>query len=179
MKHDDRYWRQTVERFSRLTNEMAAADVNEIWNYGPPNPGATPTEIGECREIVPGLLVAGHVQLLTVANGWPGFYHDVDLFGTDDFIRGEKLQKAWELLEAADQGSGGLLSIDRAKFLPIAAAQFDIDCFVLGLETGVVRWIAGQEIETFPSIAAFVEGMIRYNEETLTELRVDPWLGAG
>ncbi|MFE1560101.1 hypothetical protein ACFW6V_34555 [Streptomyces sp. NPDC058734] len=179
MNHDEEHWRQIVERFAQLTRQIAAADVNEIWNYGPELPGATPSKIEECEASQPAPLNSDHKKMLAATDGWQGFYHDVDLFGTDDFVQNEKIEKAWQILEAASEGSGGLISADRRKHIPIAAASFDIDVFVLELESGVVRWIAGQEIEVFPSIIAFFEGMLHYNEESLAALQRDPWLGVG
>ncbi|MEU6346895.1 hypothetical protein ABZ883_38805 [Streptomyces sp. NPDC046977] len=105
----------------------------------------------------------------------------MDLLSASELLGGERFDRAWMLVEAADAGSGGSLGVSRDLYVPCGVAAVDIDVFLIGVtgESSSVRWIAGQEVERFDSFGEFFEEMISYNEETLEELRLDPWLGAG
>jgi hypothetical protein len=168
---------QLVMSAAEINRLVAAADVNSIWQYGQPNEGADGERIARLWRSYsqfPEL-----VEFLGVADGWGGFYHDVDLLSSDDLEGGTRLDRAWLLAESADQGSGGVLALDRSNYLPIGVAMQDVDVFLLSARGGTVRWISGEEIEVFPSIDSFLGGMTEYNQETLQDLRADPWLGAG
>lgn len=156
---------------------VAEADVNSIWQYGQPNEGASDEQLERIQNSYG--LVPDFIQLLRAANGWRGFYHDVDLLSVDDLEGGVGLERAWMLAESADHGSGGALALDRSTYVPVGVARQDIDVFLLNVREGAIRWIAGQEVEVFPSIASFLGGMTEYNRQTLEDLRADPWLGAG
>lgn len=173
-------WSLAVERATRLNRDIAEADVHHIWNYGSANSGADGSEIQELERHLGYRLDAEYTDFLKAANGWPGFYNDVDLLSASEVSDSEKADRAWILADSADEGSGGALGLDRGSHMPIAVAKFDIDVFMLFRhgETVTVRWIAGQQIESFPSVSSFFEALVSYNEETLRQLREDPWLGA-
>lgn len=50
------------------------------------------SQIAEAEKAVNFDLPGEFRALLSVINGWKGFYMGVDLFGTDDFISGRSLQ---------------------------------------------------------------------------------------
>lgn len=173
--------RELVDQISELNQNIAQADVNSIWRYASANPPSRPSDIDALESEMGRALCRGYRAFLECADGWSGFYHDVNLFSCADFLAREPVDRAWDLVETADDGSGGLLEVSRQRYLPIGAATFDIDVFLVDLnsEDGAVRWIAGQQIEQFSSFADFLAGMARYSEESLADLRNDPWLGVG
>jgi hypothetical protein len=170
---------QLVGAAAEANRLVAAADINTLWQYGQPNAGASNEVLRQVE--VRYDFVPEYVEFLRVANGWRGFYHDVDLLSGEELGGGSRLDRAWMLAESADQGSGGALALSKSTYIPIGVATEDIDVFLLDLLVGKgqVRWIAGYDIETFPSIADFLRGVTLYNQQTLRDLRDDPWLGAG
>lgn len=171
---------EVIDRVSGLNRTIAEVDVNHIWKYGQANRPALEAEIAAAEARLGQPLCPGYRTFLEHADGWNGFYHDVNLFSCAELLAGGKVERAWDIVEVADAGSGGLLDANRARYLPVGAAEFDIDVFLVDLasESGSVRWIAGEEIETFPSFEDFLVGMAQYSEETLSALREDPWLGS-
>lgn len=168
---------QLVLLAAEVNQSVAAADVNSIWQYGQPNEGASDDELQQIQRSYN--VGPEYVELLSVANGWPGFYHDVDLLSVHDLEGGELLDRAWMLAESADSGSAGMLALSRSTHIPIAVSTNDIDVFLLNLQRRDIRWIAGQEVESFVSVESFLREMTEYNRQTLEDLRADPWLGAG
>jgi hypothetical protein len=171
--------RDLVRRAAHTNQLVAQADINSIWQYGQPVAGASESEIAATESSIGRPLDFQFRSLMAITDGWRGFYHDVDILTVHELRGSPSMSRAWMLAEAANEGSGGLLGLNKDSYLPIAVAQFDIDVFLLNLgPVGSVRWIAGQDVETFMSVASFVEAIIRYNESTLQKLREDPWLGA-
>jgi hypothetical protein len=168
---------QLVLAAAEVNQLVAAADVNSIWQYGQPNEGASDEELQQIQRSYD--IGPEYIELLRVANGWPGFYHDVDLLSIHDLEGGELLDRAWMLAESADNGSSGMLALNKFTHIPIAVSANDIDVFLLNLQRGDIRWIAGQEVESFVSVDSFLREMTEYNRQTLEDLRVDPWIGAG
>lgn len=180
MTYNANSWPDLVSRFREQNARIARADVNSIWEYTGPEPGARESALLELEKSLGFELPSEYRDFLAVSNGWAGFYQDVSLLGIDALVDGEELTRAWELVESADEGSGGELQVGRHSFLPIAVSKFDLDVFVIGTEgRGEVRWVAGQEIERFQTFSDFFVAMLAYNRETLNDLLRDPWLGSG
>jgi hypothetical protein len=181
MSYSAESWRDLVSRFSEQNLRIAQADINSIWEYTGPERGADESMLGEAEQALGFRLPNEYRAFLSIANGWQGFYHDVSLLRVSSTYSGEDSMRAWELVESADDGSGGMLRIDRKAYLPIAVSRFDIDVFLIDIaeRLGEVRWIAGQEIEKFDSFSDFMIKMNEYNRETLNDLLRDPWLGSG
>ncbi|MFI8528252.1 SMI1/KNR4 family protein [Promicromonospora sukumoe] len=179
MIHDANFWQNLVSRFAEQNTRIAQADVNSIWEYAGPEPGASESELLEAENSLGFEIPSEYREFLAVSNGWRGFYQDVSLLGVDLIVSSEELTRAWELVDSAGEGSGGLLQISRKAFLPVAVSKSDIDVFLIDTgERSDVRWIAGQEIERFNSFADFFAGMLAYNGKALNDLLRDPWLGS-
>jgi hypothetical protein len=179
MIHDANFWLDLVSRFGAQNARIAQADVNSIWGYTGPEPGASELALLEVENSLGFEIPSEYREFLAVSNGWKGFYQDVSLLGADSIVNSEELTRAWELIESADEGSGGLLQVSRQSVLPIAVSKSDIDVFLIGTGgRGQVRWIAGQEIERFNSFSDFFARMLVYNKDTLNDLLRDPWLGS-
>lgn len=162
-----------------VADDLAVADVNDIFRHTRPNPGVPLADIENFELQYQLRLPAPYRSFLQVVNGWPAFYQDVDLCSLHDLAGGDLVNRGWMLVEAADEGSGGMLGISRIAQLPIAVSVTGIDVFLLMLEEpeGAVSWVAGGEVERFPSFHQFVTAMVEYNRATVEDLRSDPWLG--
>src|SRR5690606_15345998 len=113
-------------------------------------------------------LDAQHREFLSFANGWPAFFQSVDLFGTDDLVGGPRMDIANGMLDAMESSVFEQAGIERAAVVPIAATTVDLDVFVMLVLDGKlvppVIWLAGYEIERFPSFDEYYVAMLGYNE---------------
>ncbi|RKN72694.1 SMI1/KNR4 family protein [Streptomyces klenkii] len=108
-----------------------------------------------------------YANFLLHADGWPAILQDIDLFGTADFGTAAYTE-AEELVRVIEDE----LVIERGKnfsrLIPIGASQTDIDVLVMPCGKGSnqpaqVIWLAGGEIERYPSFSDFFRGMIYEN----------------
>lgn len=177
-------WHELVSRAEQVNLAISEADVNRTWLYGGPSPGADPAELATLDAVLGGPLAPDYQQFLTISNGWDGFYSDVDLFGCADFPFSPPLAFVWMMIDAIEEGSGGLVSYPWSSWIPIGVSREECDFFLLqrplGNEPGgAVVWLsAGQEVERYDTFAEFFEAMIAFNEANLAEVRTDPLLGA-
>jgi hypothetical protein len=170
---------EIVRQAISVSEELAQADLNEIFRHASPSPGASLTDVVNYERRVGRQLPTAYREFLQVVDGWPAFYQEVDLCSLRDLSGSELMERGWMLVEAADEGSGGILGISRSTHLPIGVSTAGIDVFLLLLEepTGAVSWVAGGEVERFSSLPQFLKSMVEYNRDTLQDLRADPWLG--
>src|ERR1044072_5904583 len=136
---------------------------------------ATDSEIAEAEKAANFDFPAEFRALLSVINGWRGFYMGVDLFGTDD-LHSRRSREVKQRDEIADclQGAG----FRDEETLVIGASDEEIDTFILISDSnaslaGGVLWWAGSEIDRFPGCAAFFEAMVNYNAHIANKLVQD------
>lgn len=183
MTRREAYWRELIAQAAEVNTAISDADVNHLWCYGGPSPGADEAALSAMEEAIGSALDQDYRQFLKNANGWDGFYSDVDLLSCADYPSSARLERAWMMIEAAEEGSGGLISFGRTSWIPIGVSREDGDIFMLRLPSvgevgGAVVWMAGGEVEKYDSVASFVEAVIEYNRANLADVRTDPWLGA-
>ncbi len=139
-----------------------------MWPHCLPEVAATSEAIRNVEKLIGEPLDAIYREFLTFANGWRGFYHSVDLFGTGEFDGGPYWEIAKELLEtlAPIEDLCGLTLTD---ILPIAVSQDSIDVFVMSRshtrKPGEEIWFAGQLIDRFSDFDEFFLAMVDYNRE--------------
>ena len=101
-------------------------------------------------------------EFLLHANGWPGVYYDLDLFGSLELRGGGKWRTAQTLLEVyRKEGVLDALGLDPQGVIPVAAGEGN-DLVVLvrpgWKNEGEVSWIiGGQEFARAEDFKAFVE----------------------
>lgn len=167
-------WRPSIVKMVLAKQALAAVDVDGVFPFHYPKIAA-PLAAIEALEGERGFrLDAEHRAFLTFADGWPAFFHSVDLFGTSQ-LAGDEARTAEELLaELPDALFEGLGSA-RESLLPIAASAVDTDVFVMPIADGAVQpgviWLAGEEVDRFESFGSFFESMIQYNLDTIEDLK--------
>lgn len=155
-----------------VRNQLMEADKQGLWEYHFPEVAATPEEITEIQKRLNLALSEEYKTFLLCANGWKCFFQMVDLFGTNDLIS-DKMEFARDLLAVEMEYDQELQEL-KDQLLPIAASEDDNDLFAMvlapGERFGEVIWLAGGEIERFPSFMDFFESMIKYNEEEVRRM---------
>jgi hypothetical protein len=161
----DRQWKQIAHDHDRLG----------AFPWHLPHVAAGESQIAEAEKAANFDFPAEFRALLSVINGWRGFYMAVDLFGTDDFISGRSLQMK-QRDEIADflQGAG----FKDEEALVIGASDEERDTFILISDSnaslaGGVLWWAGGEIDRFSGCGAFFETMVNYNAHIANKLMQD------
>jgi hypothetical protein len=108
-------------------------------------------------------------------DGWPAFYQTVDLFGSEDLMGSERFDHAAEMLSYVDEAVLAAGALRRDELLPIAASPVDLDLFVItrrsAPQPGMVVWLAGSEVDRFPTFDEYFLAMVDYNRLEVQHLQ--------
>lgn len=170
-------WRKQIAIAHLVKKRVEELDVDGMWPHCLPEVAAIPEAIRNVEKLIGEPLDAKYREFLTFANGWRGFYHSVDLFGTGEFGGGPHWKIAEEILETLSpiENLCGMLVSD---LLPIAVSLDSIDIFVMSRshsrKPGEVIWFAGQLIDRFPDFDEFFLAMVDYNRQDAIALGHQP-----
>ena len=159
---------------AHVKEELHQVDKMNLWDWHLPEIAAAETQIKDLESYLGFSLDPQYKSFLTCANGWKSLYHDVDLFGTECLMNGDKFAKANDLMriviESCDDENFAIQEI-----LPIAVSNQDIDVFIINnansSSPGIVTWFAGYKIDTFLNFEEFFMSMIEYNKRGIIKLK--------
>lgn len=164
-------WRPRIVEMVYIKQAVADADKAGLWEHRLPGVAASEEEVQDAERALGFTLDARYRDFLRFANGWPAFYHDVNLFGTRELVSGMGRQEL-SYIEAEALAQAG---VDAAGLLPIAVSQNDLDLFVLGMPSapnaGEVLWFAGGLIDRFPDFEEYFLAMADYNRLQVDRLK--------
>jgi hypothetical protein len=164
-------WKEAIAVAWLVKQALMEADKKKNWPCHLPEVAATEEQIQEAETVLGCPLDPRYREFLGYANGWPGFWHTADLFGTADFIGGPRKENAEFAIGMLDDAVLEKSKISRGDLLPISATKFDRDLFVIvrkgSTEAGVVIWFAGEEIERFATFDDYFLAMVDYNRLAL------------
>jgi hypothetical protein len=167
-------WKQRIAVMALVKQKLAEVDTEGLWEHRLPRVAASQERLREVEAHLGEALDPSYRDFLRHADGWPAFYQTVDLFGSDDLLGGERFRHAEEMLGYAEDeqlASPGL----RRDLLPIAASAVDLDLFVMtrrsSARPGTVIWLAGSEVDRFPSFDEYFLAMIDYNRTEVQSLQ--------
>jgi hypothetical protein len=167
-------WRREIATLAYVKNAIFKLDTQHLWRHHLPRVAASEVEIARAERSVSGSVHEKYRAFLGYANGWPAFYQDVDLFGTEELCGGGLMPRARELLAATADDVLAVNSIAQDQLLPIAVSATDLDLFLIlrhGVAGGVI-WLAGGDlIERFDSFEEYFLAMIDYNRLDYERLR--------
>jgi hypothetical protein len=167
-------WKQRIAVMALVKQKLAEVDTEGLWEYRLPRVAASQERLAQVEAHLGEALDPSYRDFLRHADGWPAFYQTVDLFGSDDLLGGDRLRHAEEMLGYLEDEQ---LAADRAgqDLLPIAASPVDLDLFVMTRRSssrpGMVIWLAGSEIDRFPSFDAYFLAMVDYNRAEVANLQ--------
>jgi hypothetical protein len=156
------YWKQ-------IANENDALGALP-WHL--PRVAASPAKIADAERHMGVSFSLEYREFLTFADGWQGFCITTDLFGTQDFLS----DRARCVLDRPDLQEFIAEANLAAEFVvPVGASDVDMDVFLLISELsedspGEIIWIAGREIDRYPSFQQFFEAMVNYNARIAQQL---------
>ncbi|HMG42505.1 MAG TPA: SMI1/KNR4 family protein [Acidimicrobiales bacterium] len=170
-----RDWRPEIVHLVGIKQAIDDADTRGLWEYHLPKVRVSDEEIDAVERHLGIRLDPDYRAFLRYANGWPSFFQSVDLFGTHDLYGSPTFELAQQVLEVIEPIVYEQAGLEPGKVLPVAATAEDMDMFVMpvvdGQQVPPVVWIAGGEIDRFPTFDDYVLAMIEYNARELATLR--------
>lgn len=161
-------WKLEISKLVCVKQVIADLDTQKLWPHHLPRVAASNQDILELEGLLGSKIPKEYLEFLKFANGWPGFYQYVDLFGTEDFLNEDLKAYTNEIFEQTSISDDG-----KQNLLVIATTRQDIDLFCLDLMSGEVIWIAGTEVERFEGFNEFYLAMVDYNREEIEELKAE------
>jgi len=170
-----RDWRPEIVHLVGIKQAIDDADTRGLWEYHLPKVRVSDEEIDAVERHLGIRLDPDYRGFLRYANGWPSFIQAVNLFGTEDLRGSPTFAYANQMLDAVEPIVYEQTGLERGAVLPIAATTEDLHMFVMpvvdGQQVPPVVWLAGYEIDRFPSFDDYVLAMIEYNARELAALR--------
>ncbi|MCX5653816.1 MAG: SMI1/KNR4 family protein [Planctomycetota bacterium] len=169
-------WKKEIAVAWYVQNETAKLDIQGLWDYHLPRVAATERELTAVEAVIGHSLDPRYREFLSYANGWECFYQRVDLFGTRELCGGRLMNAAYMMLDEIEPQAFREGPLAKSELFPIAVSSVDIDMFVItrpggAHRPGVVIWLAGQEIDRFPTFDEFFLAMVDYNRLRYERLR--------
>jgi hypothetical protein len=163
-----------IVQLLKIKSAIFEIDNGKLWPYHLPKVAATEEELLSLESVLKTNLDQEYRSFLNLANGWPGFYQTVDLFGTNELLDQKAYSGFQEQLKAGlEFNSSSEFSLEDA--IIIAATKEDLDMFLLTTEKnhapGRVIWFAGEIVDIFSSFNEFYLSMISYNLKELEDLK--------
>jgi len=163
-------WKKEIAVMVYIKQVLHDEDKSNLWPWYLPEVAATSEQLEEVERHLGHTLDGRYKLFLQHSNGWQGFYQEVDLFGTNDLLSGEKMVRALMFLDTIDDALRAS-SLSKDELLPIAVSNTDIDFFVITLPNsaspGMVIWFAGGEIERFLNFDEYFLAMADHNRHMI------------
>jgi hypothetical protein len=168
-------WKQRIVELVLVKQKLAELDTKGLWQHRLPAVAATEVKLRAVEAYLGEALDPAYRAFLLHADGWPAFYQSVDLFGSDDLMGSDRSRHAAEMLDFVEDAVLATSRLRREDLLPIAASPVDTDLFVMMRQSashpGGVVWLAGSEIDRFPSFDEYFLAMVDYNRLEVQHLR--------
>jgi SMI1 / KNR4 family (SUKH-1) len=175
VRTDNTHWQQAIVDLVLVQQQMREVDMEGLWDYHLPHVAASPARVDTVEAQIGESFPRLYREFLLHADGWPCFYHTVNLFGTEDLLGSDESLVAVDHLDLLEYEKAlELAGFKRSDLLPIAATSEDLDLFVLcrrdSPQPGGVIWFAGGEIDRWTDFYDFFLSMIEYNRRTLSRM---------
>ena len=161
-------WKIAVAQMWSVKQRLSAVD--HAFEHRLPRVAATAMEIDDSERRIGETLHPEQGGFLSVAGGWPAFWHDVDVLGPAELGRGELWNDGLERLSLLEHEGVVLAGV----YMPVAVSRHDKDLFVIskrnGENWGELLWLAGEEVDRFPTFREFLLSMTEYLRSELAEL---------
>jgi hypothetical protein len=170
-------WKKQIGIAFYIKEKFAVLDQGRLWGplYYPELP-ASEEELRLVEASLGSPLPTQYRQFLMCANGWKRFYQDVDIFGTDELRRGDRMIAAIEALDWLDANDViTKAGYSRKELLPIGISQDKENNTLFCITTsnapyaGVVLWFSEKFIQAFLDFRDFFLAMCEYNSMEVKE----------
>jgi hypothetical protein len=170
-------WKLQIAQLVSIKQALADVDTEGLWENRLPRVAASEDELKAVENNLREALDPEYRAFLLHAAGWPAFWQTVDLFGPQELLGGGAFGYATEMLGYIEDAVLSQVGFDRAELLPIAASPNELDLFLMtrpsSRSPGHVVWLAGGEVDRFPSFQEYFMAMMDYNRLELRNLADD------
>lgn len=171
-------WQDYLSWGQEINQERMEADWKGLWDYAPPNTGASEETLARTEAQLGFRLPKSYRDFLKVADGWPCFYQDMTAFSTSDLLGGELHEAGQIPLELEEcveaMAADGVIAADH---FPVAASLTQTDVALMGKPgtpaEGTVSWVRGEVIERYDDFLDYYLSMMEFNKLEITRLRKD------
>lgn len=167
-------WKREIAIAHLVKQKVAEADVEAIWLHPFPEVAANESDVVNLESELGHSLDRNLREFLLHANGWKSFFHSIDVFGTYDFLSGERHQRAAALMSTLEN-LRELCGFEQSELIPFAVSRDDIDIFAistpLSSDPGKVLWFAGGVVDQFSDFNEWFLSMIDYNRRQYEQLK--------
>ena len=171
-------WQDYLSWGQEINQERMEADWKGLWDYAPPNAGASEETLARTEAQLGFRLPKSYRDVLKVADGWPCFYQDMTIFSTSDLLGGELRRLGGVQLELEEcieaMASDGVIAADHFM---VAAAQGSIDIVLMGRPgtpaEGTASWVRGEVLGRYDDLLDYYLSMMEYNKLETADLRKD------
>ena len=171
-------WQDYLNWGQEINQERMEADWKGLWDYAPPNAGASEETLARTEAQLGFRLPTSYRDFLMVADGWPCFYQDMTIFSTSDLLGGELRKLGGVQLELEEcieaMASDGVIAADHFM---VAAAQGSIDIVLMGRPgtpaEGTASWVRGEVLGRYDDLLDYYLSMMEYNKLETADLRKD------
>jgi SMI1 / KNR4 family (SUKH-1) len=168
-------WEKEIYIAHLVRQKLGEVDTTGLWFPHSFPEVAAPEDRLEAAEASLGYSIDSQYRaFLSRADGWKGFFHRIDLFGTLELMGSPHMDKALELLDSLEPIER-LCEVTRSGLLPIAVSRDSIDVFAIarsgGPKAGHVLWFAGGLIEEYADFSEFFLAMVDYNRREIRQLQ--------
>jgi hypothetical protein len=169
-----RDWNRIVAAIVDAHARIAAMGMPGTDSPSMPRPPAAPAALAQLRTWSGAQLAGDYLDFLAVADGWPGIWLSLDLYGTAELQDGSA-PATLDREDVAFVMAG--TTVPRHWQIPIATARHDLDVWMMispdagALGGGSVIWMShAEEIKTYPSFGECLEDMIAINLKSAEHL---------
>ena len=164
-------WPDLIGLLVLVKQEIAEREPGGPYVYALPRVSASPAAL-DAAAARDGELDPEYREFLSFADGWPEFSLSTQLMGTSDLL-GAVYDTAQDYLDTTLAYAD--LGLDAAQLLPVAVASEDKDVIVVGRPgtplAGQVVWLAGEEVDRYPSFRAWFTDTLEHHRRMLDRVR--------
>lgn len=168
-------WKERTVELVLVKQQLVELDTQGLWQHHLPTVAASEAKLKAVEAHLGEPLDPAYRAFLLHADGWSAFYQSVDLFGSEDLMGSERFHHAVEMLSFVEDSVLATSNLQRGDLLPNAASAVDLDVFTMttqrSTQPGSVIWLAGSEIDRFPSFDEYFSAMVDYNRLEVQNLR--------
>lgn len=171
-------WADYIGTLGALRQELAEVDTSGVYELTIPHLAATEEEIAAAEARLGHPIDAQYREFLRYANGWPEFFYDSCLLGTNDLGTGELWQHANDNLDVFYESlPEGHPHPPRNEVEPISADPYGSDVFAIWrtgeLHNGghPVIWYPAEDSEPLADFFEFFSYAYQVHKDALEKLK--------
>lgn len=165
-------WQEKIDELQDIKNSIYLNDDKYFWTFCRPEYPASEERLRIVEQILGHKLDRRYRMFLRHANGWRGFYLEVDLFGTDELLGGTRMDRAMEIVEAIGGPDGQIEQGHGTRFSETMPIAVDTEGTVILQHklNGNIYGINGSAFDSYENFDDFFLDIIKLHREFFRNL---------